>query len=126
MPKKFTRFTQNEWAGQARFEILQTRPGENPRQVCLDPLEVVGQIDRFNNLVTGPLRAALCTRLHSVHEYNMEFYSTFALKAKVEPFDNEDVIFLISKVYMIFCRKTLCEPVTPTIWQETRTPGMEL
>ncbi|MFS8034560.1 hypothetical protein Hanom_Chr17g01582601 [Helianthus anomalus] len=82
MAKKFTRFNANEWAAQARFEVLKTRPEENPRQVCLDTLEVVGQIDRFNNLVTGPLRATLCTRLHSVHDYNMEFYSTFTFKAK--------------------------------------------
>ncbi|MFS8022870.1 hypothetical protein Hanom_Chr16g01444601 [Helianthus anomalus] len=68
-------------------------PKKPPRKVCLDTLEIVGQIDRFNNLVTGPLRAALCTRLHSVHEYNMEFYSTFALKGKVEPFDIEGVEF---------------------------------
>ncbi|MFS7926491.1 hypothetical protein Hanom_Chr04g00297671 [Helianthus anomalus] len=52
-----------------------------------------GQIDRFNNLVMGQLKAALCTRLHSVHEYNMEFYSTFTFKAKVEPFDEEGVEF---------------------------------
>ncbi|KAF5767721.1 hypothetical protein HanXRQr2_Chr14g0628021 [Helianthus annuus] len=68
-------------------------PMKTPRQVCLDTLEALGQIDRFNNLVTGPLRSALCTRLHSVHEYNMEFYSTFAFKAKAEPFDNEGVEF---------------------------------
>ncbi|MFS7948740.1 hypothetical protein Hanom_Chr06g00563431 [Helianthus anomalus] len=30
MAKKFTRFNQNEWAAQARFEILKTRPKENP------------------------------------------------------------------------------------------------
>ncbi|KAM0057492.1 hypothetical protein Hdeb2414_s0005g00158811 [Helianthus debilis subsp. tardiflorus] len=48
----------------------------------MDTLEAVNQIDRFNNLVTGPLRAALCTRLHSVHEYNMEFYSTFVFKTR--------------------------------------------
>ncbi|KAJ0566776.1 hypothetical protein HanIR_Chr06g0277381 [Helianthus annuus] len=82
-----------EWAAQARFEILKTRPEENPRQVFLDTLEAVGQIDCFNNLVTGPLRAALCTRLHSVHEYKMEFYSKFAFKEKAEPFDNEGVEF---------------------------------
>ncbi|KAM0065471.1 hypothetical protein Hdeb2414_s0003g00115141 [Helianthus debilis subsp. tardiflorus] len=50
-------------------------------------------IDRFNNLVTGPVSMALCTRLHSVHEYKMEFYSTFAFKAKTEPFDEEGVEF---------------------------------
>ncbi|MFS7905870.1 hypothetical protein Hanom_Chr01g00052711 [Helianthus anomalus] len=56
MAKKFTRFNHNKWAAQARFEVLQTRPEENPRKVCLNTLEAVGQIDRFNNLVTGLLR----------------------------------------------------------------------
>ncbi|MFS8002431.1 hypothetical protein Hanom_Chr13g01202011 [Helianthus anomalus] len=81
MARKFTSFNQNELNYQARFEVHKTRPEENPRQVCLETQEAVGQLDRFN-IVMGPLRAALCTRLHSVHEYNMEFYSAFAFKAK--------------------------------------------
>ncbi|KAF5781140.1 hypothetical protein HanXRQr2_Chr11g0480031 [Helianthus annuus] len=93
MAKKFTRFNASELAAQARYDVLRTRPEENPRQVCMDTLEAVNQIDRFNNIVTSPLQVALCTRLHSVHEYNMEFYSTFVLKARADPFDNDGVEF---------------------------------
>ncbi|MFS8017830.1 hypothetical protein Hanom_Chr15g01385001 [Helianthus anomalus] len=89
MARKFTSFNQNEWNYQACFDVLKTRPEEIPRQVCLETLEAVGQLDHFNTPVTGPLRLALCTRLHAVHEYSMEFYSTFAFKAKAEPFDGE-------------------------------------
>ncbi|KAJ0927367.1 hypothetical protein HanRHA438_Chr04g0182051 [Helianthus annuus] len=59
----------------------------------MDLLGTVNQLDRFNNIVTGPLRAALCTRLRSVHEYHMEFYSTFAFKSRADPFDNDGVEF---------------------------------
>ncbi|KAF5758822.1 hypothetical protein HanXRQr2_Chr16g0733841 [Helianthus annuus] len=60
MAKKFSRFNASELAAQARYDVLRTRPEENPRQVCMDTLEAVNQIDRFNNIVTGPLRATLC------------------------------------------------------------------
>ncbi|MFS7998983.1 hypothetical protein Hanom_Chr12g01160521 [Helianthus anomalus] len=77
----------------ARYDVLWTRPEENPRQVCMDTLEAVNQLDRFNNVVTGPLSVALCTRLHSVHEYNMELYSTFVFKSRADPFDSDGVEF---------------------------------
>ncbi|MFS8022936.1 hypothetical protein Hanom_Chr16g01445351 [Helianthus anomalus] len=66
MYSKFTKFNTAEWDYQARYDILKTRPEETPKQMCLDTLEVVGQLDRYNTLVTGPLRVALGTRLHAV------------------------------------------------------------
>ncbi|KAJ0567419.1 hypothetical protein HanIR_Chr06g0284571 [Helianthus annuus] len=54
---------------------------------------MVNQLDRFNNLVTGPLRVALTTRLRSVHDCTMEFYSTFTFNSRCNPFDNEGVAF---------------------------------
>uniref|UniRef100_A0A251S4M2 Uncharacterized protein n=1 Tax=Helianthus annuus TaxID=4232 RepID=A0A251S4M2_HELAN len=54
---------------------------------------MVNQLDRFNNIVTGPLAVALNTRLRSVSQCTMEFYSTFAFKSRVDPFDNEGVAF---------------------------------
>ncbi|MFS8034117.1 hypothetical protein Hanom_Chr17g01577461 [Helianthus anomalus] len=93
MANKFTRFKPKEWDYQARYNILQTRPEETPKQECLDTLEAMGQLGRYNTLVTGPLRVALGTRLHAVHEYIMEFYSSFAFKSKTEPFDEEGVQF---------------------------------
>ncbi|MFS7988083.1 hypothetical protein Hanom_Chr11g01030411 [Helianthus anomalus] len=93
MASKFIEFKPKEWNYQQHFNVLKTRPEEIPRQVCLETLEAVGQLDRFNTLVTGPLGVALCTRFHVVHEYNMEFYITFTFKAKVEPFDGEGVEF---------------------------------
>ncbi|KAF5765971.1 hypothetical protein HanXRQr2_Chr15g0709851 [Helianthus annuus] len=41
-----------------------------------------------------PLQVALGTRLHSVYEYSMEFYSTFKFKAKADPFDSDGVEFI--------------------------------
>ncbi|KAJ0685882.1 hypothetical protein HanLR1_Chr11g0408101 [Helianthus annuus] len=93
MANKFLRFKPSEWDYQACYDILQTRPEETPKQACLETLEAVGQLYRYNTLVTGPLRVALGARLHSVHEYSMEFYSSFAFKAKAEPFDEEGVQF---------------------------------
>ncbi|XP_035837816.1 uncharacterized protein LOC118485613 [Helianthus annuus] len=80
MAKKFTRFNANELDAKAHYDVLKTRLEENPRQVCINTLEAVNQLDRFNTIVTGPLRAALCTRLHSKHEYIMEFYSRLTMK----------------------------------------------
>ncbi|KAJ0627425.1 hypothetical protein HanHA89_Chr01g0025231 [Helianthus annuus] len=54
---------------------------------------MVNQLDRVNNLVTGPLRIALTTRLRSVHECTMEFYSTFTFNSRCDPFDNDGVTF---------------------------------
>ncbi|KAJ0936762.1 hypothetical protein HanRHA438_Chr03g0134741 [Helianthus annuus] len=54
---------------------------------------MVNQLDRFNNLVTGPLRITLTTRLRSVHECTMEFYSTFTFNSRCDPFDNDGVAF---------------------------------
>ncbi|KAJ0880663.1 hypothetical protein HanRHA438_Chr10g0465771 [Helianthus annuus] len=93
MSKKFTRFNANEQDAKARYDVLLTRPEEYPRQVCTDLLGLVNQWDRFNNLVTGPLRVALTTRLRSVPEYTMEFYSTFVFNSRCDPFDNEGVEF---------------------------------
>ncbi|KAM0035960.1 hypothetical protein Hdeb2414_s0015g00452691 [Helianthus debilis subsp. tardiflorus] len=93
MSKKFTRFTANDLNARARYDILQTRPEEYPRQVCTDLLAMVNQLDRFNNLVTGPLRVVLTTRLRSVHECNMEFYSTFMFNSRSDPFDSDGVQF---------------------------------
>ncbi|KAF5797150.1 hypothetical protein HanXRQr2_Chr08g0360291 [Helianthus annuus] len=93
MAKKFTRLNANELDAKARYDVLRTRPEEFPRQVCMDLLGAVNQLDRFHNLVTGPLRAALCTRLRSVHEYNLEFYSTLAFKTRADPFDSDGVEF---------------------------------
>ena len=62
MSKKFTRFNANELDARARYDTLQTRPEEYPRKACTDLLLMVNQLDRFNNLVTGPLRVALTTR----------------------------------------------------------------
>ncbi|KAJ0618264.1 hypothetical protein HanLR1_Chr02g0048921 [Helianthus annuus] len=59
----------------------------------MDLLGAVNQLDRFNNLVTGPLRSVLCTRHRSVHEYNLEFYSTFMFNSRSDPFDNDGVEF---------------------------------
>ncbi|MFS7974116.1 hypothetical protein Hanom_Chr09g00864781 [Helianthus anomalus] len=56
MSAKFTRFNANELDARARYDILQTRPEEYPRQACTVLLIMVNQLDRFNNLVTGPLR----------------------------------------------------------------------
>ncbi|MFS7913653.1 hypothetical protein Hanom_Chr02g00144201 [Helianthus anomalus] len=91
MANKFTKFKANEWDYQDRYDILKTRPEETPKQVCLDTLEAVGQLERYNALVTGSLRVALGTRLHAVHEYSMEFYISFAFKEKAEPFNEEGV-----------------------------------
>ncbi|KAJ0845210.1 hypothetical protein HanRHA438_Chr15g0711021 [Helianthus annuus] len=93
MSKKFTRFNANELDAKARHDVLRTRPEEYPRQVCMDLLGTVNQWDRFNNLVTEPLRADLTTRLRSVHEYNLEFYSTFVFNSRCDPFDNDGVEF---------------------------------
>ncbi|KAJ0540274.1 hypothetical protein HanHA300_Chr08g0296381 [Helianthus annuus] len=90
---KFTRFNANELDARARYELLQTRPEEYPRQACTDLLTLVNQLDRFNNIVTGPLRVALTTRLRSVHQCTMEFYSTFTFTSRCDPFDNEGVAF---------------------------------
>ncbi|KAM0013005.1 hypothetical protein Hdeb2414_s0046g00747361 [Helianthus debilis subsp. tardiflorus] len=54
---------------------------------------MVNQLDRFNNLVTGPLGVALTTRLRSVHECTLEFYSTFTFTSRCDPFDNVGVAF---------------------------------
>ncbi|KAJ0692972.1 hypothetical protein HanPI659440_Chr15g0591951 [Helianthus annuus] len=54
---------------------------------------MVNQLDRFNNIVTGPLAVALNTRLRSVHQCTMEFYSTFNFTSRCDPFDNEGVAF---------------------------------
>ncbi|MFS7929961.1 hypothetical protein Hanom_Chr04g00338531 [Helianthus anomalus] len=51
MANKFTRFKSTEWDYQARYDILQTRPEETPKQACLDTLEVVGQLEPYNTLV---------------------------------------------------------------------------
>ncbi|XP_021975392.1 uncharacterized protein LOC110870522 [Helianthus annuus] len=91
--KKFTRFNANELDARARYDVLQTRPEEYPRQACMDLLALVNQLDRFNNLITGPLRIALTTRLRSVHECTMEFYSTFTFNSRGDPFDNDRVAF---------------------------------
>ncbi|MFS7912857.1 hypothetical protein Hanom_Chr02g00134811 [Helianthus anomalus] len=93
MASKFTKFKTNEWDYQALYDVLTTRPEEIPRQVCLETLETVGQLDHFNTLVMCPLRVALYNRLHAVHEYSMEFYSTFTFQDKEEPFDGEGVQF---------------------------------
>ncbi|KAF5768592.1 hypothetical protein HanXRQr2_Chr14g0638171 [Helianthus annuus] len=54
---------------------------------------MVNQLVRFNNLVTGPLRIALSTKIRSVHECTMEFYSTFTFNSRCDPFDNDGVAF---------------------------------
>ncbi|MFS8034611.1 hypothetical protein Hanom_Chr17g01583171 [Helianthus anomalus] len=89
MASMFVRFKLTKWDYQTRYDILQTRPEETPKQACLETFEVVGQLDRYNTLVTGLLRVALGTKLHSVHEYSMEFYSSLSFKAKAKPFDEE-------------------------------------
>ncbi|MFS7976698.1 hypothetical protein Hanom_Chr10g00895471 [Helianthus anomalus] len=68
MANKFLKFKPIEWDYQARYDILQTRPEETPKQACSENLEVVGQLNQYNTLVTGPLRVALGTKLHLVHE----------------------------------------------------------
>ncbi|KAJ0856653.1 hypothetical protein HanRHA438_Chr13g0580831 [Helianthus annuus] len=93
MSAKFTRFNANELDARARYDMLQTRPEEYPRQACTDLLTMVNQLDRFNNLVTGSLRIALTTRLRSVHQCTLEFYSTFTFTSRCDPFDNEGVAF---------------------------------
>ncbi|KAM0046842.1 hypothetical protein Hdeb2414_s0009g00321321 [Helianthus debilis subsp. tardiflorus] len=93
MSKKFPRFNANELDAQTRFDTLQTTPEEYPRQACTGLLAMVNQLDWFNNLVTGPLRVALTTRLQSVHECTMVFYSTFTFNTRCEPFNNEGVAF---------------------------------
>ncbi|MFS7911616.1 hypothetical protein Hanom_Chr02g00120241 [Helianthus anomalus] len=55
----------------------------------MELLGAVNQWDCFNNLVTEPLRVALTKRLRSVHEYTLEFYSTFVLNSRCDPFDND-------------------------------------
>ncbi|KAJ0534021.1 hypothetical protein HanIR_Chr09g0415051 [Helianthus annuus] len=90
---KFTRFNASELDARARYELLQTRPEEYPRRACTDLLTLVNQLDRFNNIVTGPLAVALNTRLRSVHQCTMEFYSTFTFTSRCDPFDNEGVAF---------------------------------
>ncbi|MFS7929960.1 hypothetical protein Hanom_Chr04g00338521 [Helianthus anomalus] len=37
----------------------------------------------------------------------------------------KEVVFIISKVYMIFCMKTYCAPATHTIWLATPLPRSE-
>ncbi|MFS8024465.1 hypothetical protein Hanom_Chr16g01463541 [Helianthus anomalus] len=71
LASKFTKFNTAEWDYQARYDILKRRPEETPTQVCLDIMEAMGQLDRYNTLVMGPLRMALGARLHMVHEYSM-------------------------------------------------------
>ena len=90
---KFTRFGANELDARARYEVLQTRPEEYPRRACTDLLTMVNQLDRFNNIVRGPLHVALTTRLRSVHQCTMEFYNTFIFNSRREPFDHEAVKF---------------------------------
>ncbi|KAJ0509853.1 hypothetical protein HanIR_Chr11g0533851 [Helianthus annuus] len=90
---KFTRFNASELDARARYEILQTRPEEYPRRACTDLLTMVNQLDRFNNIVRGPLAVALNTRLRSVHQCTMEFYSTFIFNSRSDPFDHEGVTF---------------------------------
>ncbi|MFS7978004.1 hypothetical protein Hanom_Chr10g00910591 [Helianthus anomalus] len=76
------------------MEILKTRNEELPRKVCYDTLEMVGQRDRYDNLMTGPLRIFFEAPLQSVYEFNLEFLSTFSLKKDIENmFDNEPVTF---------------------------------
>ena len=93
MSKKFTRFNATGLNERARFDVLQTKPEEYPRQACMELLTMVNQLDRFNNLVTGPLRVALTARQRSVHKYNLEFYSTFVFNSRCDPFDNDGVQF---------------------------------
>ncbi|KAJ0897938.1 hypothetical protein HanRHA438_Chr08g0351231 [Helianthus annuus] len=90
---KFTRFNASELDARARYETLQTRPEEYPRRACTDLLTMVNQLDRFNNIVRGPLAVALNTQLRSVHQCTMEFYSTFVFNSRYDPFDNEGVTF---------------------------------
>ncbi|KAJ0680757.1 hypothetical protein HanPI659440_Chr16g0627931 [Helianthus annuus] len=54
---------------------------------------MVNQLDRFNNIVRGPLAVALNTRLRSVHQCTMEFYSTFIFNSRCDPFDHDAVTF---------------------------------
>ncbi|KAJ0926242.1 hypothetical protein HanRHA438_Chr04g0168801 [Helianthus annuus] len=65
-----------------------------PRQVYYNTLETVGQRERYDALVTGPLRIFLETRLRSIYQYNMEFSSTLKFK-RTEPdlFDSDAVEF---------------------------------
>ncbi|MFS7979097.1 hypothetical protein Hanom_Chr10g00923351 [Helianthus anomalus] len=75
-PHKFLGFKTSELNYQNQFEVLQARHEEPPRQVCYKTLETVGQRERYDALVTGPLRIFLETRLRSIHEYNKEILST--------------------------------------------------
>ncbi|MFS7919471.1 hypothetical protein Hanom_Chr03g00213031 [Helianthus anomalus] len=60
-PHKFLRFKTSKLENQTRFETLQARHEEPPRQVCYDTLEMVEQRERYDALVTGPLRIFLET-----------------------------------------------------------------
>ncbi|MFS7945404.1 hypothetical protein Hanom_Chr06g00523901 [Helianthus anomalus] len=79
-PHKFLRFKTSELEYQTWYETLQARHEEPLRQVCYETIEMVRQRERYNALVTGPLRIFLETRLRSTHQYNMEFLSTLTFK----------------------------------------------
>ncbi|XP_021975147.1 uncharacterized protein LOC110870264 [Helianthus annuus] len=93
-PHKFLRFKSAELECQNQFAVLKTRHEEPPRQVCYDTLETVGQRERYDALITAPLRIFLETRLRSIHEYNMEFLSTLTFnKNEQDRFDSDAVQF---------------------------------
>ncbi|MFS7997556.1 hypothetical protein Hanom_Chr12g01143141 [Helianthus anomalus] len=102
-PHKFLRFKTAELEFQNRFEILQARHEEPPRHVCYDTLDAVGQRERYDALVTGPLRIYLETRLWSIHKYNLEFLRTLKYK-RTEPdlFYSDAVEFRCGAVWYSF------------------------
>ncbi|KAJ0835389.1 hypothetical protein HanRHA438_Chr16g0754631 [Helianthus annuus] len=52
-------------------------------------------------------------------------YQYQPMAIRVNP-PHKEAVFLTSKAYMIFCRKTSCVPGTPTTSPTTHTTGLEL
>ncbi|MFS7978578.1 hypothetical protein Hanom_Chr10g00917091 [Helianthus anomalus] len=85
-PHKWHRFKSSQAECEARMEILKARNEESTREVCYDTLDTVGQSERYDRLVTGPLRIFLESPFQLVHEFNLEFLSTFTLKKDITKF----------------------------------------